>query len=196
VWFGLSESPDESVKRAVELAQKALTLDDTQDSPHSLLGNIYLMKRQYEKAIAEAQRGVALNPNGADAHAHLGMTLNFAGRRKEAIATLEKAIRLNPFPPNWYVFTLGDAYCLMQQYEDAIAAYQAVLRRDPDDRRALIGLAAAYGASGRPEEARAQAARILRIEPTFSLEYLKTLPSKESADAELYAASLRVAGLK
>jgi tetratricopeptide (TPR) repeat protein len=124
------------------------------------------------------------------------MILNFAGRRKEAIAMQEKAIRLNPFPPNWYVFTLGDTYCLTRQYAEAIAAYEAVLRRDPDDMRALIGLAAAYGASGREEEARAQAARILRIEPKFSLEYIKTLPFKDRADAELFAGALRAAGLK
>jgi adenylate cyclase len=196
VWFGSSESPSKAMERAAELAQKALALDDTQDTPHSLLGSIYVMQRQYEKAIAEAERAVTLNPNGADAHAHLGMILNFAGRRKEAIASLEKAMRLNPLPPNWYVFTLGDAYCFTRQYEEAIAAYEAVLRRDPDDMRALIGLAGAYGASGREEEARAQGARILRKEPRFSLEYIKTLPFKDSADAELFADSLRKAGLK
>jgi len=197
VWFGLSESPSKAVERVVELAQKALSLDDTIDLPHSLLAHVYLMKRQFEMAIAEAERAVALNPNGADAQAHLGMTLNYAGRREGAIASLEKAIRLNPIPPNWYVFSLGEAYCLAGQQEKALAAYEQVFHRYPDDMRALIGSAATYSLLGRKEEARAQAAQILRMNPKFNLEsFVKTLPFKNKADAELLLDSLYKAGLK
>jgi len=62
VWYGSSESTARSMEQASELAQKALALDDTLDYSHSLLGNIYLMTRQHEKAIAENERAVALNP--------------------------------------------------------------------------------------------------------------------------------------
>jgi adenylate cyclase len=197
VWSGFSESPGKSMARAVELAQKALALNDTMDPPHSLLGNIYLMSRQYEKAIAEEERAIALNPNGADAHAHLGMTLNYVGRPEEAIALLKKAIRLNPIPPNWYLFSLGDAYRLTEQYEVAIAAYKRVLHRNPDDMRAHTGLTATYSLAGREEEARAAAAEVLRINPKFSLEHVaKALPFKNKADTELHIDSLRKAGLK
>ncbi len=197
VWFGSSESPSKLVDRVAELAQKAISLDDTIDSPHSLLAYVYLMKRQFEMAIAEAERAVALSPNGADAQAHLGMILNYAGRREAAIASLEKAIRLNPIPPNWYLFSLGEAYCLAGEHEKALAAFEQVLRGYPDDIRALIGSTATYSLLGREEEARAQAAQILRVEPKFSLEpFLKTLPFKDKADAELLFDSLHKAGLK
>jgi len=196
VWFGPSESPGRSIARAAELAQKALALNDTLDLPHSLLGNIYLVSRQYEKAVAAGERAIALNPNGADAHAHLGMTLSYVGRREEGIALLNKAIRLNPIPPNWYLFTLGEAYFLAGQYEEAIAAYKRVLHDNPDDVRALTGLAATYSLSGREEEARAAAAEVLKIEPTYSVEYVKTLPFKNKADTELLIDALRKAGLK
>jgi adenylate cyclase len=197
VWFGSSESPSKVVDRAAELAQKAISLDDTIDSPHSLLANVYLMKRQFEMAIAEAERGVALSPNGADAQAHLGMILNYAGRREAAIASLEKAMRLNPIPPNWYLFSLGEAYFLAGEHEKALSAYEQVLRGYPDDIRALIGSTATYSLLGREEEARAKAAQILRMEPKFSLEsFLKTLPFKNKADEELLFDSLHKAGLK
>ena len=124
------------------------------------------------------------------------MTLSYVGRPEEAIALLEKAIRLNPIPPNWYGFCLGDAHFLTGEYEEAIAAYEGVLHRYPDDMRALIGLAATYGLSGREEEARAQAEQILRIEPKFSVMYVWTLPFKNQADAELLMDALRKAGLK
>jgi adenylate cyclase len=197
VWYGSSESPGKSMERASELAQKALALDDTKDFAHSLLGHISLMMRQHEKAIAEGERAVALSPNGADAHANLAMTLHYVGRREEAIVLLEKAIRLNPIPPNWYLFSLGEAYCLTGQYEEAIAVYTKVLHRTPEDIRTLIGLAATYSLMRREEEARAQAAQILRVIPKFSGEsFAHTLPFKNKADTELYIDSLRKAGLK
>ena len=197
VWFGLSESPGEAVERVVELAQKALSLDDTLDSPHSLLAHIYLMKRQFEMAIAEAERAVALNPNGADAHAHLGWILNYAGRRERAIGSLEKAMRLNPIPPNWYGFGLGEAYCLAGQYHKALAVYEQVLNRYPDDIRSLIGLVVTYSLLGQDKEARAQATRILKMEPKFNIEFfVKALPFKNNADAKLLLDSLYKAGFK
>ncbi len=197
VWFGWGKSPGKCIERATELAQKALALNDTLDSPHSLLGNIYLMKRQYEKAIAEAERGVALNPNGADAHAHLGMILHYAGRPDEAILFLKKATRLNPLPPNWYLFSLGHAYRMKGQYEEAIAVYKRVLDRNPDDMIAHTGLAATYSLSGRMEEAHAEAAEVLRLNPRSSLDHLaKTVPFKNKADIETYIDALRKAGLR
>ena len=64
---GWSESPDKSFQKAYEFAQKALAIDDSEDRAHSLMGRLYLQKRQYDKAISEAERAVTLNPNGAEA---------------------------------------------------------------------------------------------------------------------------------
>jgi adenylate cyclase len=197
VWYGSSETPGKSMERASELAQKTVALNETLDSPHSLLCHTYLMKRQYEEAIAEGERAVALSPNGADAHAHLAMTLNYMGRPEEAIGLFKKATRLNPMPPNWYLFCLGDAYRLTGQYEKAIATVQKSLQRNPDDIIAHIALATGYIMGGREDEARAEAAEVLRIDPKFSLEYYaNTLPYKNQADTELIIDALRKAGLK
>jgi TolB-like protein len=197
VWFGWSKSPGESMERAVELAQKALALNDTLDYTHSLLGNIYLMTRQYEKAIAEGERAVALNPNGADSHAHLGMILSYVGQPEEAVVMLNKATRFNPLPPNWYLFSLGHAYRLTGQYKEAIIVYKKVLDRNPDDMIAHTGLAATYSLLGWEEEARATAAQVLRINPKFSLDHIaRTMPYKNQADTERYVEALRKAGLE
>jgi len=52
------------------------------------------------------------------------------------------------------------------------------------------------GALARDKDARARAAEVLRINPTFSVEYVKTLTYKNPADAERFVAALRKAGLK
>ena len=53
VWFGKTESPEQSLARAFELAQKAISLDDSNAAAYSVLGQVYGMKRQHDKAIAE-----------------------------------------------------------------------------------------------------------------------------------------------
>jgi adenylate cyclase len=63
-WLGSTKSPQESLEKAKELAQKALALDDSIAEAHALLCNIYSAKRDYDKAIAEGERAVALTPSG------------------------------------------------------------------------------------------------------------------------------------
>jgi adenylate cyclase len=72
VWLGSTKSPQESLRTAMELAKKALSLDNSLGGAHGLLGNIYIMRKEHEKGIREAERAVELEPNGADAHAFLG----------------------------------------------------------------------------------------------------------------------------
>ena len=60
-----------------------------------------------------------------------------------------------------------------------------------------IGLAASYIHVGQEEEAHAEAAEVLKIDPEFSLErYAKTYPLKNKADLDLHVGALRKAGLK
>ena len=53
MWYGTTESPDQSLDRAFELAQKAISLDNSNATAHGILGHVYAMKRQYDRAIAE-----------------------------------------------------------------------------------------------------------------------------------------------
>ena len=64
-WLGSTSPPGSLLRKAIELVQKALALDDTLAEAHGLLGFLYTQKREYEKGIAEGERAVALNPSGA-----------------------------------------------------------------------------------------------------------------------------------
>jgi len=194
VWLGTSKSPKQSLAKAIELAQKAIALDDTYAEAYSALGFLYSTAGQHDKAVASAEHGVALNPNSADAHMLLGNTLRFAGRYEESIPEYKTAIRLNPIPPNNYLFGLGKSYAGTEQYEEAITwGKKAVLQR-PNNFLANIILTEIYSLSGKYEEARAQAAEVLRIQPKFSLE--KWAKRVRGADKEKTIDALRNAGLK
>jgi adenylate cyclase len=197
LFLGLSDAPGESMERALELAQTALTLDDSLADAHALLGSIYLAQGQWDKAVAEGERSVDLNPNSADNIGLFGTTLHNVGRSEEAIALFEKAIRLNPIPPDWLLESLATSYAMTGRYEEAIGELERVIRRNPDYAGAWISLAAIYSLLGREEEARAAAAEVLRLDPTFSLErFSQTLLLKNQATKQRFVDNLRKAGLK
>ncbi len=194
---GWSESQQRSMDRALELAQKALAMDESYAPVHVLLMYIYRNKGQYEKAIAEGERAISLDPNFADAYRHLGGVLCYVGRPEEAIASLEKGLRLEPIPPAFYFYYFGLAYWTMGRYEEAIKNYKKALDRSPKYELAQIGLTASYSSAGREEEARAQAGEVLRINPKFTIEHVaKTIPYKNPVDKERFIDALRKAGLK
>ncbi len=196
MWLGSSKSPKESHDKAVELTQKAISLDPKDPRHYALIGYLYAMKRDHDKAIAEGEKAVALDPGGADAHAWLGTILNIADRPKEAIPLFEKAIRLNPFGPTWYFQSFGNSYQTMGQYQEAIIQYKKALRLAPNNILAHLLLAGAYSLLGRDEEAQAEAEEVLRINRKFSLEwFLKELPYDQSRKDRV-ADALRKAGLK
>lgn len=194
---GWSRSPRKSMKEAAKLAEKALELDDSLADTHVLLGNIYLMKGQYQQAMEAGERALALEPNGADVNALLGLMLRYLGRPEEAISVLEKAIRLNPIPPAWYLYNMGDAYRLAGLHDKAIASFKKALKQNPDHFLAKVYLAATYGETGREEEGRSVADEVIRINPKFSVElYAKRLPYRNRDDIEQIIEGLHKAGLE
>ena len=195
--FGWVESREESVKMALECAQKALDLDDSLDMAHILLGAVYFIRRQFEEAIAAAEHAISLNPNGAEAFSSLGAFLGVSGRWQESVALTQKSIRLNPFPTVYQFHWLGRAYFMTGQNDEAIATFRKALHVNPDYLPAHAFLAACYCSLNRQAEAESAAKEVLRINPKFTLEsYAKTLPYKNKADIDRYVAALREAGLK
>jgi adenylate cyclase len=193
-WFGTTKSPKQSLAKSKELLQKAIVLDNTYAEAHATLGVLFSMTEKHDKAVAKAEHAVALNPNSAFTHAMLGHTLRFAGRWKEAIPEYKKAIRLNPIPPDQYFFGLGLAYAWTGQYDEAIKWCEKAVRQKPNSFFAHLMMAVIYSLSGREEEARAEGAEVLRINPKFSLEkFEKRCTGK---DKERFIGALRNAGLK
>jgi len=192
-WLGTTKSPKQSLAKTKELLQKAIVLDETYAEAHGMLGFLFSMTGKHDKAVATAHHAVALNPNSAYTHAILGHTLRFAGRWEESIPEYKKAIRLNPIPPNQYFFGLGLAYAWTGQYDEAITWCEKAVRQEPNSFFAHLMMAVIYSLSGREEEARAEGAEVLRINPKFSLEkFEKRCTGK---DKERFIGALRKAGL-
>ncbi len=196
VFLGTTQSPAQSMAKAFEFAQKAISLDKTNEAAYSVLSWLYATKRQYEKAITESERAVSLNPNSAESYMRLGLVLAYAGRAEEGIPYMQNALRLNPFPSPNYFSNLAIIYCESGHYEKAIEAAKRALQSEPNSPFPNVTLAISYIRLGREEEARAAAAEILRINPKWSLDrYVKIAPYTQS-QIERNIEDLRKAGLK
>jgi adenylate cyclase len=196
VRMGSSKSPEESLKLASEFMKKAMALDDSDSTAHSLLGYLYVSTKQYDKAISECERAVVLAPNSPTSNIWMGFVLTLAGRHEEALRYAEQALRFDPLPLGWYFRALGQAYAWVNRYEEAITAHKKALQRAPNDIMTHLELTTTYSWAGRLEEARSQGAEVLRINPNFSLEESeKRSLYKNKADRERYYDGLRKAGL-
>jgi adenylate cyclase len=196
-WLGPVQSRRESIEKGIEMAQKALAMDDSIAIAHSFLGMFYSLRREYEKAIAEGERAVALDPGGATAHMFYAMSLFYVGRSEEAIPFFQKAIRLDPVGSTGLYLNFGHALRVVGRFEEAISAYKNSLQREPNNIFAHTGKAATHIMMGQEEEARAEAEEVLRINPNFSLDALaKSLPFKNQSMIDNYIGALRKAGLK
>jgi adenylate cyclase len=198
---GWCESFEECFKKAIELNQKALTLNKDLFCATAMRGGIYLLQGQYERAIETGRRSIELAPSQAQNYGALAVTLNYAGNFEEAITLGEKAIRLHPFCQLWYLDTLATSYRMAGRYEEGLALYKQILKRAQKETFYLfpahIGLAEVYSEMGRVDEAHAQAKEILRIAPSFSLvNWSKTQPFRDPKDLEKRLTALRKAGLK
>jgi adenylate cyclase len=195
--LGSGKSPQDSIEKGIEMAQKAIALDDSYAGAHGLLGHIYVLKREYDKAISEGERSIALAPGAAGVHIWYAMSLTFAGRPEEAIPVFQKAIRLNPFGSTGLYLNFGQALRMTGKFEEAVSAYRKSTQRSPDNIFAHIGLAATYSMMGREKEARAEAAEVMRINPKFSLDlWAKRQVYKDQSEVDKLVDALRKAGLK
>jgi adenylate cyclase len=187
-------SPQENHEKAFKLAQKALSIDESDVYAHALLSFIYLLKNKIEKAIESGERAVGIQPNGAMVNMNLGSTLSYAGRVDKAIVYLKQAIRLNPFPAWYYYYHLGRCYLQMGQYEDALMELKKAHQRAPDAYYTNYILAINYILLNREEEARASAAKTLELRPNLSVAFfLKYTKFKNQAFNKLVADAMRKA---
>ena len=199
-WMGaryrFDSSPADSIKKATALAQKALSMDDTDPGLYYLLAGINLIQRKHNDAIKDIQKAHELYPNGADILAYKAFVFNYSGRPSEALAAIKNAMRLNPHYAGWYESVLGVSYQLLGQYEEALKAYKKAANRMPNSYPYHARLAIIFSILGRNEEARAKIEKILTMNPNFSIKLWRNSQLyMDKAASEMEITALINAGL-
>jgi adenylate cyclase len=174
----------------------ALSVDD--DDPDTLAWAAMIsafLVRDDEAEIEMADRAVALNPNSYHTWAGRGHVYRIAGLPEEAVRSFERAIRMNPADPRLH-FTfvgMGMAFIELGRFDEVIAAGKKALRLNRSHSGAYQCLASAFAHLGRDAEAREAAARLLEVDPVFTIS--ARMGRRRQSHLKLLIDGLRKAGL-
>ena len=192
--MGWAESPADFLRRAEEMANKALSLDDSDVRARIVLGRIHIFYQRFDQAKTEIDRAIAINPNDASGLAGRGNILMWSGQTDTAIEALEFAQHIDPELNAVDRFALSLPYYLKRRYDAAIEQAELNLRKTSGANFSRIVLAAAYAQLGRFEDAAGVVTTIHRIDPTFDAQEFGT-KFVNAADLEHLRDGLRKAGL-
>jgi len=202
VWVGQGWSTDamSDLAAASALAERAITLD-----PNNALGLAMMahmrsfLLHDYDGALIFFARALDAGPGNAIVLAMYSLTLAYLGRGEEAVPAAMHAIQLSPLDHRMFLFHSILAFAHFAAGHDAEAARWARASDTASPRftaniRILIASLAAIGAV---EEARAAAARLMSLEPRFTLSKYEQilLPYHPPAIRARFMAYLRSSGL-
>jgi adenylate cyclase len=183
-------------KEAVRLLRLALSLDDS--DPETLAFacvTLAFLTGDCESSIEMADRAVALNPNSFNAWHNRGWVHIFAGLPEEAVRSFERAIRVSPVDPLLHLLFHGmaQAFIELRRFDEAIVAGKKAQRQNPSYSAACWCIASAFAHLGRDAEAREATARLLEVDPAFTIS--ARIGRGRQSNAKLLTEGLRKAGL-
>jgi adenylate cyclase len=160
-----SSDRDADIKRADELASRALAIDSNSPDAHVSKAGVLILQKQFEAARAELERAIALNPSQMDAYRRICTVDLYTGQPESAVACADKAVNLSPRDPQRFVLFVikGAAYLMLGQDDQATEWVRRSLAVNPNYPLALAYLAAALALTGHDTEAHDALARYLSL---------------------------------
>ena len=190
ILLGCSTDPRADLKRADELASRAIAVDANNALGHVAKGNVLIVERRFDDAIADFERALALDPNIAEAYGALGHIHVDIGQYEKAIEFFDKAIALslqNHQLAVWYMGK-GRAYFGPQQYDQAIEWARRSIAINPNVGSTPLGtIAAALALTGHDAEARDAEKRRAALSKVKNVAALKAFAPPPSADPRVRA---------
>jgi TolB-like protein len=194
--YGWTEAPVETIDRALELANKAVSLDGSIPQPYWALGYVYLMRKEYDKAEAALRDALKVAPAYADSYGLLALFKNVMGEPETAIELIKRGMELNPHYTWDYPYNLGRAYYTLGRINEAIAALEEAKTRNENATVVRLQLAASYARAGRQADAEWEIQELEIMNPKDTLSNLKkTDPLNNAKLMDEFLADLRKAGL-
>ncbi|WP_158295461.1 adenylate/guanylate cyclase domain-containing protein [Crenalkalicoccus roseus] len=183
---------------AAQLAARATECDAQDARALAILGHVLsFAQRRHEEAREALDRAVALAPSLDTAWMLSSLTRGYLGDTEAALRHAERALQLSPAGHLLFFAeqVLSQAHYLRGDMRQAILWGRRSLVRRPTHAPTLRSLAAALAAEGMAEEAREMGARLLAVDPAFTLARYAARTPLGGAALDAFLAHLRAAGL-
>lgn len=181
--------------RALQLARRAVELAPNSTHSYHALHLVYWLMNDVERSLEAAERGLALNPNDTALMADLGLRYCIRAQWDQGLPLVRQAYARNPGQSGQYRIALFLHHYINGQYEEALAEAKKVEARGIIYNH--IVLAMAYARLGQTQEATAELARILAIDPVYGNHVIADLQKRNLHPdlIETVVDGLRAAGL-
>jgi len=183
---------------AEKLCLKAIEIDPDNAEALGIYAHTCAWKKDFNAAVQYFDRSLRLNPNLAFIWALSAPTYCYIGEPAVALQRLKRYRDLAPFDPlscffeSFYVI----AYTFKGDYEQAVLVGRGAAKANPDFSAVYKPLIAALGHLRRADEAKPYIAKLLSLEPHFTVEHFaKTYPIKRPQDRKRYMRGLLLAGV-
>ena len=194
--LGYTDDSDAKFARANEIAERAMSLDDTVSWSIGLSALVAAPLNRHDEGVDVARRGIELYPGNADVRAFLAFALLNAGEYREAAEHFRAAMSLNPFYPNWYRNGLARTLIFLDELDEALVLCDEILSIEPGFLQALLQRAYIYGRTGREAESRNAIHEVRRLAPNLRVGHLPGLSLIDDAPAtQRFLDGIREAGL-
>jgi class 3 adenylate cyclase/TolB-like protein len=163
--------------RADALLTSALSAKPNSAWAHLVRAELQAQRLRIDEAFSELDVANESDPNLAAAHALRGAIRVFQGQAKEGIPEIETALRLSPRDPwrNVWEADICSAYALLGQWEEAVEWCTRSIATDATFYFPYVNLVAAYGWLNRDYEAKNAIASLLKLMPSFAVNYAEKL---------------------
>jgi tetratricopeptide (TPR) repeat protein len=136
-----SSPPDNVLDQAIAEFEKIVSLQPKSVEDRMVLGQLYQVKHQPEKAEEQFKTAQAIEPESEDVVLNLSRLYAESGDMQHAVKAIEAVPEDGRTPK--MEFTLGALYDQMKQPKDAIAAYKRAEDLEPGDLQTMDALAQA-----------------------------------------------------
>jgi adenylate cyclase len=193
---GWTDSPLETLDRALDLARQAVTLGDYIPQTFWALGFVHMIRKEYTQAEKAVEKAINVAPNYADGYGLLALININLGNGQRAVELITKGMRLNPYYTWEYLFVLGAGHYIVGHYNEAITTLVEAQARNEFAVPIKLYLIASYVRSGRLDDAQWVAEQLQVQNPTTTLSHLeKALPITDAKFKKGLLEDLRKAGL-
>lgn len=191
-----TDSPVEFEDRALEMARKAVALNDTLPHAYWALSFVHMYRNEFKEAEKYVTKALTLAPNYADGYGLLALIHNRLGNADKAIEYIQKGMKLNPHYTWDYPYNLGRAYYYKGKYDKAIELLRTALARNENTMQPRLYLTASLSAADMMDDAEWEVEQILTINPRMTISVVASTSGIVNPGLmENYAAHLRKAGL-
>jgi len=193
---GWTDTPIETLDRAMVLAEQGVSLDNTIPQTHWVQGYVHLMRKEYLKAERAVKKAIDISPSYADGYGLLALIYNNLGNSQKAIEFAQKGMKINPYYTWDYLFNLGRAYYALNQYTEAIDVLEKAQERNERAVPVKLYLTASYIQSNRLDDAEWIVEQLKISNPNTTISHIdKTTPIANPSIKKQLLIDLQKAGL-